>query len=107
MEKAFFTWLTDQDRLRVRFTLQGRVPVAVMVQLECKVGGKWTACRRYDTAHGVFHVHHALWDSDRDRRQRVQVTDLQQALSLAIADLKANWTRYRAVLEVWHEGDAG
>ena len=101
-EKSFFVWLTNQDRLRVRFTLQGGEPVEVMVQLECVIDGKWVPCRRYDSAHGVFHVHHAPWDRDQDRRQRVSVADLQHALSLAITDLRANWTRYRGALEAWH-----
>ena len=92
-------YLSDIDRLRVRFALERGAPVQITVQLECEIGGRWVPVRRYDSAHGFFHVHPVPWDEARDRQVLVGVAGPKDALSLAINDLKANWERYRAACE--------
>lgn len=90
--------LTDVDRLRVRHRRRRGVPIEVMAQLECRIGGRWLAVRRYDTHMGL-HVHTAPWDAELDRRVRIGGAGLADALTAAIADLRTNWEAYRAACE--------
>ena len=97
-ETEFLDYITDHDRIRVRFTTERGVPERIMVQLECEVDGRWRAARRYDNAHGDVHVHATPWDPARDRRPRVAVGDLRHAVRVLTAELVANWQMIRAGL---------
>ncbi len=96
--------LSDEDRIRTRFALQHGEPAEIMVQLECWIGGKWEQVRRYDTKHGFLHVHLMPWDKRRDKRRRLE-RGLSEALSMAIAELKEGWPRYRAACETAKVGE--
>jgi hypothetical protein len=87
--------LTSDDRLRVRYRHRRGVPIDILVQLECLIGGVWLPVRRYDTHHGL-HVHTAPWDDKLDRRVPMPNVPLKDALNLAIDDIKVNRERYRA-----------
>ena len=94
-EKRFLFAVSDENRIRARYTVQRNEPVEIMVQLECWIEDKWRPVRRYDTRHGFLHVHTKPWDKGKDRRVRLD-DGLKDALTSAISDLKRNWRRYRA-----------
>lgn len=98
-KKERIQYLSLEDRIRVEFTLQGRDVVEMMVQLECEIGGEFKPCRRYDTEHGVLHVHPEAWTRHPNVREIVPVTTLSAALTRALDDLIANYPAYRAHLE--------
>jgi hypothetical protein len=104
-EKEFEIPISARDKIRVRLTTEHGQLTEVVAQLECEVGGDWLQCRRYDSAHGFFHVHPKPWDTAQDRQVPVESGDLRHGINLAIADLKANWTRYRQELEAAVQGE--
>lgn len=86
--------LSPTDRYRhLHVRVRNRI-VFFRVQLETQVGDRWRPVVRYDMAHGF--VHRDLLD----RRGRAIKTplfnqDLNDALTFAEHDLKANWVSYR------------
>ena len=97
-ETEFVVYITDRDRIRVRFTLEHGVPDRIMVQLECEVAGRWREARRYDNYHGYMHLHVTPWDHGSDRPQRVEISDLRYAIAVLTSDLRASWPAIRARL---------
>lgn len=55
--------------------------------------GGWYPVARYDTAHGFLHLD--LYTQRGQTKYRIPIQDLNQALTFAIADLKANWRTYK------------
>ena len=97
--REYVAYLTDTDRMRVRYFHQRGVLTDIMVSLECQIGGHWVPARRYDT-HVSYHVHMFPWVEARDRRIPVPTGgSLNNALNAAIDDIKANWERLRAACE--------
>ena len=94
----YLRMLSDRDRVRVRYSHRRGVPDEIMAQLECWIDGRWRPVRRYDTHMGL-HVHTAPWDAELDRLVQIGDLDLKSALTLAIADMRANWEAYRAACE--------
>ena len=82
----------DVRRRHYHETRRGQV-VAFVVQLEVEVADTWVAVVRYDTAHGVPHVHR-LETMTRVSRQTLDVP-AGEALTLAQKDLAQNWSQYR------------
>ena len=103
--KGFFQDLSSRDRIRVEFVRHGGDVVELMVQLECETAGRWLPCRRYDSDHGLFHVHPEAWKRHPNRRDPIPVSNLNEALTLALSDLKVNWIAYREQLEADRFGD--
>jgi len=97
-ETEFVDYITDRDRIRVKFTLERGVPERIVVELECEVDGRWMPARRYDNRHGHMHVHVRPWDDSTDRTQEVAVPGLRQALSILIGELQVNWQAIRSRL---------
>ena len=104
-QKNLFQDLSARDRIRVEFVLQSGDVVDLMVQLECETAGRWLPCRQYDSDRGLFHVHPEAWKRHPNRRDPIPARTLNEALTLALSDLKANWIAYRAQLEADWRGD--
>lgn len=92
--------LNGENALRVRFELEQGQVVQFVVQLECLLDGKWAAVVRYDTAHGFAHCDR-LHPYEPATKTRMQTSDYNQVLTVAIGDLSANWQRYRERYEQW------
>ncbi|OGL05893.1 MAG: hypothetical protein A3I03_15735 [Candidatus Rokubacteria bacterium RIFCSPLOWO2_02_FULL_68_19] len=92
--RYFMVLETDADRIRVDFeTERGQVIVLHVVQYETMRRGAWQPVARYDSAHGFVHLD--LQTPTDPLKYRMTVEDLDEALSFAIEDLKANWRAYK------------
>ena len=96
MKKEFFQWLSDTDRLRIRFEMtKGKVTMLV-VQYEGLICGKWEPIIRYDTAHGYLHKDlYVGGQKERIKKERVPIADFNRGLTEAIDDLRRHWQEYR------------
>lgn len=72
---------------------RGRVSEFV-VQLELWWRGRWCPIARYDTAHGFAH-RDLIHPDGRVDKTPMGLGDWNQALTIALDDLKANWPWYR------------
>ena len=96
--RYFVTLDSDQDRIRVDFeTDRGEVIILHVVQYETRHEGEWQPVARYDMAHGFFHLD--LYTVRETIKYRIYMQDLNQALTFAIDDLKANWLLYKRRFE--------
>jgi len=92
--KSFIIDLTVGDRIRIRsVTREGEIG-SFVVQYEAFLKNEWREILRYDTSHGFLHldVCHIKKKSDKIK---LDITDLNQAFSYAIQDIKAKWQFYR------------
>ena len=90
----YVSHLTDVDRIRVDFKTElGRVKTLNVVQYETMRQGKWHPVARYDTTHGSVHLD--LQTPAGSRKYRIALQNLDDALTFAIEDLKANWSIYK------------
>jgi hypothetical protein len=90
----FITLESEHDRIRVDFETDHSEVIALhAVQYETSIEGNWQPVARYDTAHGFFHLD--LYMFRGAVKYRISVSDLGQALTFAIDDLKANWRIYK------------
>ena len=64
------------------------------VQVEVLNRGRWQAVVRYDTAHGFAHRDLCHGDGSVEKIP-LHVSSLNEALTVAENDLRANWVRYR------------
>lgn len=99
-EIEFRRFFTDDDRVRVHFTIERGKVRRFLIQLECQFGERWYPVARYDNAHGFAHR-----DLMRPRRSaektRLQTPDNNEALTFAQNDIRANWQIYRRRFEKW------
>jgi hypothetical protein len=87
--KDFFIRFDLDNRLRVRIVTEpGRGVVEFMVQYETRVVP-------YDTAHGDAHRDVLDADGRNVEKHWLPGWDFDRALQHTIADLRANWPRYR------------
>lgn len=92
--------LDDDNALRVRFDVDhGRV-VQFVVQLETRFEGLWVPLVRYDSAHGFAHCDR-LHPYEPAEKTRMPTQDFNEALTVALEDLAANWQRYRRRYVQW------
>jgi hypothetical protein len=90
----FIILAAEQDRVRVDFeTDHGDVTTLHAVQYETRVHGTWQPVARYDTAHGFFHMD--VYTARGSMKYRVEIADLNEALTFAIDDLKTHWYLYK------------
>jgi hypothetical protein len=95
MARGFFHWLSDRDRLRIRFTVQkGRV-TQLVVQYEVLMGERWQPIVRYDTAHGYLHRDLYRHGQEEPLKEAISVVDLSDGLTQAIEDLRQHWQLYK------------
>lgn len=72
---------------------RGRV-LAFVVQLELWWRGSWYPVVRYDTAHGFAH-RDLIHPDGRVDKMLLGLVDWNQALTIALEDVKVNWPWYR------------
>ncbi len=83
------------SQVRVRFSIDGGVVGAFMVQLEAFHKGEWKPVQRYDDYHGKPHRDYLDLNGREYRKEWLDV-DRNTALTMAIDDFKANGRRYVA-----------
>lgn len=87
---------TDEDYLRVAFTLDRGMVVAFVVQCEIIIDGRAHAVVRYDTAHGEPHRDTIGWGGDVLHKEWLEHSNRNEAMTYAQNDLRENWRGYRA-----------
>jgi hypothetical protein len=103
LRRVEFRRLLDEDNaLRVRFEVEQGQVVAFVVQLECAFDRAWQPVIRYDTAHGFTHCD-TLHPTQPPIKQRIAAQNYNEALTYAIQDLTANWSRYRRRYQTWQK----
>jgi hypothetical protein len=90
----------DKNAARVWFELEQNKVLNFVVQLECRMNGKWRPVVRYDTAHGFAH-RDVLHPSSETEKTEMTIENYNDALTFAIKDLVENWERYRRRYEQW------
>src|SRR5467141_1632368 len=90
----------DKNAARVWFELEQNKVLNFVVQLECRMNGKWRPVVRYDTAHGFAH-RDVLHPSSEIEKTELTIENYSDALTFAIKDLVENWERYRRRYEQW------
>lgn len=95
MARSFFHWLSDTDRLRIRFTVHKGKITQLVVQYEALIDEQWEPIVRYDTAHG--YLHRDLYRRGREEpiKDEVSFRDLNEGLNRAIDDLRRHWQLYK------------
>ncbi len=84
----------EEERLRMEFvTDKGKVKDLV-VQYESLLNNEWIAIVRYDCSHGFFHRDTMKRNGSR-RKKEIRVSNLNEALNYALADIKINWESYK------------
>ena len=92
--KSFIIDLTAEDRIRLRFTTKEGKVRNFVVQYEIFLKDEWREILRYDTTHGFLHMDICHYKKKSDKI-KLDITDLNQALTYAIQDIKARWRFYR------------
>ena len=96
MKKEFFQWLSDTDRLRIRFKMTRGKVTTLVVQYEALIDSKWEQIVRYDTAHGYLHKDlYVAGQKEKIKKERVAIVDFNKGLTEAVEDLKRHWQKYR------------
>ena len=96
-EKEYIYYFTPEHENRFRYhhyLAQGRI-VRFRIQYEARIGEKWYAIVRYDTAHGRPHKDILYPDGSQDKVE-FSGYSREEVLTLGERDIKANWQRYRA-----------
>jgi len=93
--KLAFTW---EDEVDVTIRKEdGRIK-EFGVNYRAKIGDKWHNVIRYDTAHGMIHVH-KFWASPKIIPLRARTAaGMKTAVIEAVKDIKSNWKTYRNCL---------
>ena len=86
--------LSPEDRRRHYHVSERGKILEFVEQYETLFQEKWLAVVRYDTAHGFAHKD-ILRPSGRAVKIRLAETNYNEAMTLAIKDLQANWPRYK------------
>ncbi len=90
----FVVLWSSEDRYRHRHMRIGARVVEFAIQYEVRLEDDWVPVVRYDTAHGF--AHRDLFSEKGDVvKTPLGTKDLNQALTFAESDLKANWQWYR------------
>ena len=92
--KDFEIWLNERTRIAVVFVTEAGHVVGFTVRLQMLVESKWCEIRRYDSAHGVAHVDVLNWRGKTVEKLWFPEFLYEEALTLAISDLKANYPTY-------------
>jgi hypothetical protein len=84
----------EQNRIRVRLTIDGGNVKDVMYQYETVLDNEWQAIVRYDCAHGFFH-RDVMYPNGSKEKQVIAIDTLKNASKYAEQDLKNKWEWYR------------
>lgn len=93
-ERRFVIYLDDVGtiRQRTRFVTEKKDVVEFVVQLEVLHQGRWETVLRYDGAHGF--AHRDRYNLRSEQRKEALPLDFRDALTYAIADIRARWVDY-------------
>ena len=86
--------LGPEDRRRHYHVSERGTILEFVEQYETFFQGKWFAVVRYDTAHGFAHKD-MLRLRSKTLKIRLAETDYNEAMTVAMKDLKANWPKYK------------
>lgn len=94
-EKYYFIDLKGAKTCRIRVYIKtGKGAVLdLVIQLEQWNDVQWIPIARYDCSHGQLHIDILHQDGSKEKRF-LSETNLNQAVTQAIEDLKRNWTVY-------------
>ena len=94
--KGIFKFINKQnnERLRIRITIEKGSVSDIVVQYETLLTGKWVVLVRYDCAHGFFH-RDVLNPNGSKEKKAIGIKDLEDALLYAEQDLKDRWEFYK------------
>lgn len=93
-EIRYATLLAADCRRRHVHHQSGKWVTQFSVQIELWIHAHWQAVVRYDTAHGFAHRDLIHADGRIDKTP-LHVGSLNEALTVAENDLRANWASYR------------
>jgi hypothetical protein len=96
VEKEFLKFINKQnnERLRIRITIEkGRVS-DIVVQYETLLTDEWVAIVRYDCDHGFFH-RDVLNPNGSKEKKAIGIDNIEDALLYAEQDLKDRWEYYK------------
>ena len=94
MVKAYFRYLTGEDRVRCQITLEkGRVE-GFVIQYEIFIENQWSPVTRFDTFHDGVH-RDLIEPSGRVLKKWFLHLGFDEGLSFAYNDIHMNWERYR------------
>ncbi len=91
---------TEDDVLLVTLVHVGSSVTHFSVQYIARIDDEWYPIVRYDTAHGRAHVDVSHPDKSQETRE-LTAPSYREALTMAIADVKARWEFYRERYERW------
>lgn len=91
--KLTFTW---EDEVDVAIRKEDGKIIAFSVNYRTKIDDRWHDVMRYDTAHGMIHVHR-FWTSPKVIPLKV-CKDMKIAIIEATKDIKLNWEMYKNCL---------
>jgi len=99
-EKEYIYYFTSERKDRFRYyhyLVQGRI-VRFRIQYEARIGERWHAIVRYDTAHGRPHKDILHPDGSQSKVKFYSYSEAE-VLTLGERDIKTNWQHYRADYE--------
>ncbi len=88
------SYLSDQDRVIIRFETDRRWVVEYAVQHEALINGRWHKIVRYDNAHGEAHKH-VFYPDGSKKRFVVNAVNHNQAFTDGYEAIKANFKQLR------------
>jgi hypothetical protein len=83
---------------RILVTRSSALPITYAITLVTIHDGKEHAVRTYDNAHAVDEHHAHRYIGDQKQPPTVTAGDVNEAMTIAMADLLTNWRRY---VEEW------
>ena len=94
-EKIYFIDLEGGRFCRVRVYIKTAKGVVqdLVIQLERWINNRWSPVARYDCAHGALHIDILHRDGSKDKRF-LGDSNLNQAVTRSIEDLKKSWKDY-------------
>lgn len=98
-EHGYFTELTSEDRIRIRFALDRGMVTDFVVQYEAMIAGRWYPVVRYDMAHGYLHRDRPDPRGRLTTKEAIPYGTLAAAMTEAIREIKNNWPDYRRWFE--------
>lgn len=88
--KLTFTW---EDEVDITIKKENGRIISFSVNYRTKMDDRWCDVIRYDTAHGMIHVH-KFWTSSKIMPLHA-VTDMKTGIIEAMKDVKSNWKMYK------------
>ena len=101
MDKEYFYELKDGVIIFVQFNTDRGDVKEFVVKLLCEVNGEWYEVMRHDSGHGCPHKDILDTSGKSVRKVWYDFLDNNQALTMAIADIKDNYEFYRERYLKW------